>query len=447
MVVTFDGIFGSFKYSLLFTLIGTSTLIEPRNAVYAQSGGVTAVINATACGVIQECRAHPNLIKGVLAANNGIVGILKEELFDTSLETDADIEKLRSTPGGAFGSCRFKLKEPSTQDPIAARIFDVFKAHDVGYFFYNGGGDSQDTTNKISTLSKQFDYSLHCIGIPKTVDNDLTNTDTCPGFGSVAKYVAVSVQEAALDVRSMCETSTKVFILEVMGRHAGWIAASGGLAGQGESDPPHIILFPEIAFNEDAFLSRVEESVNRHKHCVVVASEGVRDCAGNFLSDSGQRDSFGHMQLGGVAQELAQSVTRNLGFKVHYAIADYLQRSARHIASQTDVDQAYAVGTTAVTAALEGKTDQMVTIERLQDEPYRWQVSTTPIQNVANVERKLPRSYITEDGFGITESARQYLKPLVQGEAFPNYVSGIPEYVQLKNILVARKLPSFNLDG
>ncbi|MYD45130.1 MAG: 6-phosphofructokinase [Gammaproteobacteria bacterium] len=422
-------------------------MTEPRNAVYAQSGGVTAVINATACGVIQECRAHSNLIKRVLAASNGIVGILKEELFDTSLETDAEIENLRSTPGGAFGSCRFKLKAPSTSDPIARRIFDVFKAHDVRYFFYNGGGDSQDTTNKISTLSKQFDYPLHCIGIPKTVDNDLANTDTCPGFGSVAKYVAVSVREAGLDVRSMCETSTKVFILEVMGRHAGWIAASSGLAGKGEADPPHIILFPEIRFNEGTFLSKVDECVALNKHCVVVASEGVRNSEGTFLSDSGQRDSFGHMQLGGVAQKLAQTVTQKLGFKVHYAIADYLQRSARHVASQTDVDQAYAVGTTAVTAALEGKTDQMVTIERLQDEPYRWEVSTTPIQSVANVERKLPRSYITKDGFGITVSARRYLEPLIQGEAFPEYVSGLPQYAQLKNKLVARKLPDFDLDA
>lgn len=422
-------------------------MTEPRNAVYAQSGGVTAVINATACGVVQKCRAYPNFVKNVLAAKNGIVGILREELFDTSLESESDIEKLRTTPGGAFGSCRFKLETPSTTDAITRRIFDVFKAHDVGYFFYNGGGDSQDTTNKIATLSKEFDYPLQCIGIPKTVDNDLPNTDTCPGFGSVAKYVAVSVREAALDVRSMCETSTKVFILEVMGRHAGWIAAASGLAGNGESDPPHIILFPEIAFNERNFLSRVEDCVARHKHCVVVASEGVQDSEGKFLSDSGQRDSFGHMQLGGVAQKLAQLVTQNLGFKVHFAIADYLQRSARHIASQTDVDQAYAVGTTAVVAALEGKNDQMVTIERLQDEPYRWEVSTAPIQSVANVERKLPRSYITKDGVGITSSARRYLKPLIQGEAFPNFVSGLPQYVLLKNKLVASKLPRFDIRG
>ena len=382
----------------------------------------------------------------MLAANNGIVGILKEELFDTSLEMESDIEQLRSTPGGAFGSCRFKLKAPSTTDTVARRIFDVFKAHDVGYFFYNGGGDSQDTTNKISTLSKEFSYPLHCIGIPKTVDNDLANTDTCPGFGSVAKYVAVSVQEAGLDVRSMSETSTKVFILEVMGRHAGWIAASGGLAGNAESEPPHIILFPEIAFHEDKFLSKVEESVARYKHCVVVASEGVRDDEGRFLSDSGQTDSFGHKQLGGVAQDLAQLVTQKLQYKVHFAIADYLQRSARHIASQTDVDQAYAVGKTAVASALSGNTEQMVTIERLQDEPYRWRVGTTPIGNVANVERKLPRSYITEDGFGITANARRYLEPLIQGEAYPQFVSGRPDYVRLKNKLVSRKLPEFELD-
>lgn len=420
-------------------------MTQPRNAVYAQSGGVTAVINATACGVIQECRAHPKLIKNVLAANNGIVGILREELFDTSKESDSDIEKLRFTPGGAFGSCRFKLKKTSSDDTIARRIFDVFEAHDVGYFFYNGGGDSQDTTNKISRLSKLFGYPLQCIGIPKTVDNDLANTDTCPGFGSVAKYVAIAVQEAALDVRSMCETSTKVFILEVMGRHAGWIAASGGLAGKTESDPPHMILFPEIAYDEASFLAKVAETVATYRHCVVVASEGVRDTDGNFLSGSSHRDSFGHIQLGGVAQKLALVVTLNLGFKVHYAIADYLQRSARHIASQTDVDQAYAVGKAAVEAVLGGKTDQMVAIKRLQDQPYRWEVITTPIGDVANKERSFPRSYITEDGFGITESARRYLTPLIQGEAFPSFDAGLPQYVQLKNQLVARELPDFDV--
>lgn len=420
-------------------------MTQPRNAVYAQSGGVTAVINATACGVIQECRVHPNLIKNVLAANNGIVGILREELFDTSVETDKDIEKLRFTPGGAFGSCRFKLKNPSAEDSIACRIFDVFKAHNVGYFFYNGGGDSQDTTNKISMLSKLFEYPLQCIGIPKTVDNDLANTDTCPGFGSVAKYIAIAVQEAGLDVRSMCDTSTKVFILEVMGRHAGWIAASGGLAGKTESDPPHVILFPEIAFDEASFLAKVAETVATYRHCVVVASEGVRDTDGKFLSDSGQRDSFGHIQLGGVAQKLAQVVTQKLGFKVHYAIADYLQRSARHIASQTDVDQAYAVGRVAVEAVLDGKTDRMVALKRLQDEPYRWEVITTPIGDVANKERRFPRSYISKDGFGITSSARRYLTPLIQGEAFPSFDAGLPQYVQLKNQLVARELPEFDV--
>ena len=418
-----------------------------RNAIYAQSGGVTAVINATACGVIQECRAHSDVITNVLAANNGIVGILREELFNTNLEAASDIEKLRSTPGGAFGSCRFKLKNPSVRDAITRRIFDVFEAHEVGYFFYNGGGDSQDTTNKISTLSKQFEYPLRCIGIPKTVDNDLAHTDTCPGFGSAAKYVSVAVREAGLDVQSMCATSTKVFVLEVMGRHAGWIAASGGLAGKAESDPPHVILFPEIVFDESKFLAKVEETVATYGYCVIVASEGVRDAHAKFLSDSGQRDSFGHMQLGGVAQELANLITQSLQFKVHYAIADYLQRSARHIASQTDVEQAFAVGTMAVKAVLEGKFDQMVAIKRLQDAPYRWEVNTTPIQDVANQERKLPRSYITEDGFGITAEARRYLEPLIQGEAFPDFVGGLPDYVRLKNELIERRLPEFDISG
>ncbi len=417
--------------------------MSSRNAIYAQSGGVTAVINTTASGLIQTCRQNSSSVRNVLAAKNGIVGILREELFDTSLELEADIEKLRTTPGGAFGSCRFKIKDASAKDPTIQRLFQVFDAHDVGYFFYNGGGDSQDTTRKISHFSKELGYNLQCIGIPKTVDNDLAETDTSPGFGSVAKYVAIAVREAALDVRSMCDTSTKVFILEVMGRHTGWIAAAGGLASSEGEGPPHIILFPEIPFDEHNFLEQVSTTINSQGYCVIVASEGIRDSSGQFLSDAGTVDSFGHVQLGGVAPTLATMVSEKLNLKHHYAIADYLQRSARHIASETDVEHAYAVGKAAVEAAIDGVNGAMVVIKRISNEPYRWSVDVTSLDGVANREETVPRNYITENGFGITEQARQYLLPLIQGESFPHYKQGLPEYVQLKNQLVSKRLPKF----
>ena len=419
--------------------------MTPRNAVYAQSGGVTSVINATACAVIQTARKHPRAIRNVYAAKDGIVGILREEMFDTGVETKNEIDALKHTPGGAFGSCRFKIGSDDINDPVAQRLFKVFKAHDVGYVFYNGGGDSQDTCKKISSLSLKYGYPIQCIGIPKTVDNDLAQTDTCPGFGSVAKYVAVSTREAALDVRSMCETSTKVFILEVMGRHAGWIAAAGGLAGRKPSDPPHVILFPEVAFDRKSFLEKVDRTVKSLGYCVVVASEGARYGNGKFLSDAGTKDAFGHMQLGGVGAVLSTLVADKLGYKYHFAIADYLQRSARHIASQTDLDQAYAVGESAVNAAVEGKSGVMVVIKRTSDDPYRWTTRTTSIEKVANQERKVPRSFITKNGFGITARARRYLEPLVQGEAYPPYKNGLPSYAELARKLVEKRLPKYNL--
>lgn len=415
-----------------------------KNAIYAQSGGVTAVINATACGVIETARARRADIGKVFAARNGIVGVLNEELFDTSRESKTAISGLKSTPGGAFGSCRYKLMDVEQDDREGQRLIDVFRSHNIGYFFYNGGGDSQDTCNKIVALGRRFDYPITCIGIPKTVDNDLPATDTCPGFGSVAKYVAVSVKEAALDVMSMCATSTKVFIMEVMGRHSGWIAAAGGLAGADRTEPPHIILFPEIGFDRERFIDRVGHSVRRYGYCVVVASEGTKFADGAFLSDSGSTDAFGHKQLGGVAQSLAQMVDDDTGFKNHFAVADYLQRSARHIASATDVAQAYAVGKAAVDFALDGVNGKMVTIRRTQDSPYRWKVGTTSLNRVANVERQLPRSYITKDGFGITARARRYLSPLIQGEAFPRYRSGIPVYTTLKCIPVRTRLAPYD---
>ena len=416
-----------------------------RNAIYAQSGGVTAVINATASGLIEAAHSHRDRIGKVLAGRNGIIGVLREELIDTSKETRTTIQRLRETPGGAFGSCRYKLSNPTPTDPDIQRLFEVFVAHDVGYFFYNGGGDSQDTANKVSKLSQQLNHPVQCIGIPKTVDNDLTGTDTCPGFGSVAKYVAISTKEAALDVASMSESSTKVFILEVMGRHAGWIAAAGGLAGEARNEPPHLILFPEVPFDRSDFLQKVESTVKRVGYCVVVASEGVQDGGGNFLSDAGTKDAFGHAQLGGVAPVLASLVKDELGLKYHYAVADYLQRSSRHIASAIDVEQAYAVGKGAIAAAAAGKDDIMVGIERTGDKPYRWRLANVNLSKVANVERKVPRSFRTKDEYGITAQARRYLLPLIRGVAYPAYRQGMPRYVQTKNQLVVKKLPRYDV--
>ncbi|TDJ29248.1 MAG: 6-phosphofructokinase [Gammaproteobacteria bacterium] len=419
------------------------------NAFYAQSGGVTAVINATACGVIETARNHRHRIGTVYAGRNGIIGALTEELIDTSKESAKTIAGLRSTPSGAFGSCRYKLQSFTENEREFRRLIDVFRAHNIGYFFYNGGGDSQDTAHKVSQVGGTLDYPIICIGIPKTVDNDLPFTDTCPGFGSVAKYVAISIKEAALDVASMCESSTKVFILEVMGRHAGWIAAAAGLAQDKPGDPPHIILLPEVPFNRRLFLNKVRDTVKKCGYCVIVASEGTQYKNGSFVAHSGSKDgsvdAFGHTQLGGVAPTLASMIKVKLGYKYHWAVADYLQRSARHIASATDVEQAYAVGRAAVEFALAGKNAVMPTIVRKKDKPYRWTIGEVPLARVANVERKMPKSYISADGFGITAKARRYLAPLIVGESPPPFRDGLPQYTILKNQLVAKKLKPFRL--
>ncbi|MDQ1302536.1 MAG: ATP-dependent phosphofructokinase / diphosphate-dependent phosphofructokinase [Pseudomonadota bacterium] len=412
-----------------------------RNAFYAQSGGVTAVINASACGVIETARRHRDRIGKLYAGRNGILGALDEDLIDTSKESARTIAGLRHTPGGAFGSARYKLKGLDENRAEYTRLIDVFRAHDIGYFFYNGGGDSADTCLKVSQLGERLGYPIVAIHVPKTVDNDLPITDTCPGFGSVAKYIATSTREAALDVRSMSRTSTKVFILEVMGRHAGWIAAAAGLAGEKAGEAPHIILFPEVPFHQDAFLKRVSECVRKYDYCVVVVSEGARYADGRFLADAGTSDAFGHKQLGGVAPVLATMVRDQLKLKYHYAIADYLQRSARHIASGVDVEQAYAVGKAAVELALRGQNSVMPAIIRKSDRPYRWSIGTAPLDQVANHEKMMPRSYISRDGFGITPAARRYLAPLIQGEDYPPYRDGLPAYVTLKGVAVKKKLP------
>jgi len=410
------------------------------NAFYAQSGGVTAVINATACGVIETARKHKNRIANVYAGRNGIIGALTEDMIDTSKESAAAIAALRHTPGGAFGSARYKLKGIEENRAEYERLIEVFRAHNIGYFFYNGGNDSMDTAHKVSLISKKMGFPVTCLGVPKTVDNDLPVTDNCPGFGSVAKYIAVSTLEAALDVVSMSKTSTKVFILEVMGRHAGWIAAAGGLAGKRPEDAPHIILFPEIPFDQPAFLKRVKDCVTKYDYCVIVVSEGTRFADGRFLAEAGTRDAFGHAQLGGVAPVVANLVRDNLGYKYHYAIADYLQRSARHIASAVDVKQAYAVGKAAVELALAGKTAVMPVIKRVSDKPYRWTVESAPLAKIANREKMVPRRYITKDGFGITEACRRYLEPLISGEDYPPYINGLPKTAQLRMRPVKAKL-------
>jgi len=417
-----------------------------KNLLYAQSGGVTPVINATACGVIEAARENRDRIGKVLAGKDGIIGVLREELIDTGREGKSAIAGLRHTPGGAFGSCRYKLKGIEQNRREYERLIEVFRAHDIGYFLYNGGGDSSDTAHKVSQIGRKLGFPVQCIGVPKTIDNDLPVTDNSPGFGSVAKYVAVSTLEASLDVESMASSSTKVFILEVMGRHAGWIAAAAGLAARAEGDPPHVILFPEVPFKQREFLRKVRHAVENYGYCTVVVSEGVKDGRGRFLADAGTRDAFGHAQLGGVAPVVANIVREKLGYKYHWAVSDYLQRAARHVASKTDVDQAYAVGAAAVRLALEGKSGVMPVIRRTSNRPYRWEIGETSLGRVANVEKKLPQGYITADGFGITPAAKRYLSPLIQGEDYPPYgPDGLPQYVRMKKILVAKKLGDFDV--
>lgn len=417
--------------------------MSKKNAFYAQSGGVTAVINASACGVIETARKHKDKIGKVYAGRNGIIGALTEDLIDTTKESVKAISSLRYTPSGAFGSCRYKLKSLEANKREYERLIEVFKAHNIGYFFYNGGGDSADTCYKVSQLSEKLGYPVQAIHVPKTVDNDLPITDCCPGFGSVAKYIAVSTLEASYDVCSMAKTSTKVFVIEVMGRHAGWIAAAGGLVE--DQGIPVVILFPEIEFDQKKFLAKVDEKVKKYGYCSVVVSEGCHYPDGKFLAEQGTRDAFGHAQLGGAAPVVANMVKEAFGYKFHWAVADYLQRAARHIASKTDVDQAYALGKAAVELAIKGQNAVMPTVERISDKPYKWKVGVAPLSKVANVEKFMPRDFITPDGFGITAKCRTYLLPLIKGEDYPPFKDGLPQYVRLKNVAVPKKLAGFSI--
>ena len=416
-----------------------------KNAFYAQSGGVTAVINASACGVIQTARQHSDKIGTVYAGQNGIIGALLENLIDTSKISDADVAALRHTPSGAFGSCRYKLKSLEKNRREYERLIEVFKAHNIGYFFYNGGGDSADTCLKVSQLADSLGFPIQAIHVPKTVDNDLPVTDNCPGFGSVAKYIAVSTREASFDVASMCATSTKVFVLEVMGRHAGWIAAAGGLAADENNDIPVIILFPEVEFNQEKFLAAVDAKVKQYGYCTVVVSEGCHYPDGTYLAEQGTRDAFGHAQLGGAAPVVANMIKQAFGYKFHWGVADYLQRAARHLASKSDVEQAYALGKSAVELAIEGRNSVMPAVIRDSSSPYQWHIGVGELKDIANVEKMMPADFITEDGFGITAACREYLQPLIEGEDYPPYENGMPQYVSLKHELLAKKLPSFEL--
>ena len=411
-----------------------------KNAFYAQSGGVTAVINATACAVIETARKHKNQIGKVYAGRDGIIGALTEDLIDTSKESPAAIRALRHTPSGAFGSCRYKLKGLDENRAQYERLLEVFKAHNIGFFFYNGGNDSADTAYKVSQISEKLGYPVICVGIPKTVDNDLVVTDCCPGFGSVAKYVSTSIREAGFDVASMARTSTKVFVLEVMGRHAGWITAACGLAAEKPGDAPQILLFPEITFDAEKFLARVDHTVKQYGYCAIGVSEGIRNADGKFMSESGLKDAFGHAQLGGVAPQIANLVKDKLGYKYHWAVADYLQRAARHLASKTDALQAYAVGKAAVELALKGRNAVMPVIVRKSSRPYRWTIEAADLKDIANREKKMPRDFISADGFHITSKCRTYLAPLIAGEDYPPYKNGLPDYVKLRNSAVPKKL-------
>ena len=417
--------------------------MSKKNGFYAQSGGVTAVINASACGVIETARKHPDQIGKLFAGRNGIIGALTEELIDTSQESAESIAALRHTPSGGFGSCRFKLKSLEENKREYERLIEVFRAHDIGYFFYNGGGDSADTCYKVSQLSEKMGYPVQAIHVPKTVDNDLPITDNCPGFGSVAKYIAVSTLEASFDVRSMAKTSTKVFVIEVMGRHAGWIAAAGGLVE--DHGIPVVILFPEVEFDQEAFVANCREKVEKFGYVTVVVSEGAHWPDGKFLAEQGTRDAFGHAQLGGAAPVVANMLKDALGYKFHWAVADYLQRAARHLASESDVAQAYALGQAAVEFAIKGQNSIMPTVVRKSSDPYVWEIGKASLSEVANVEKMMPKEFITGDGFGITAACKEYLYPLIEGEAYPPYRNGMPDYVTMKNEITEKKLPAFEL--
>lgn len=420
------------------------------NLFYAQSGGMTAVINATAAGVMQAAHDARAEIGRVYAGCNGILGALREELVDLSAETAATRRALRQTPGGAFGSSRYALGTPDSQPANYARLIDVFRAHDIRWFLYNGGGGSAGTSAHVAEAARRAGYPLGVIHLPKTVDNDMAGTDFSPGFGSVAKYTAVGVQEAALDVASMCATSTQVFVMEVMGRHAGWIAAAAALAQAPDgSGAPHILLLPEVPFDAARFLAAVEATVAREGYCVVVTAEGlaVHNPAPAPAADGEHGKDRLNVHTGRAAPFLADLVSRRLGLRCHFAVSDYLQRSARHIASAVDVEQAFQVGVAAVQMALAGEHRVMAGLRRHGTGAHpRWDIVPVSLAKVAGREVVLPKKFIRRDGFGITPACRAYLLPLIQGEDYPRYQGGLPVAARPRLRRVAPLLPPWTDD-
>lgn len=412
-----------------------------RNVLYAQSGGVTATINASACGLIETARRHRSRIGRIYAARNGIIGALTEDLIDTTAEPPSAIRALLHTPGGAFGSCRFDLSPLPQGHAQYRRLIEIFRAHDIGYFFYNGGNGSAETAHLIATILPRMGYPVTSIAIPKTIDNDIVHSDSSPGFGSVAKHVATSLREAMADLASMANSSTKVFVMEVMGRHTGWIAAACGMAQDANADGPLLLLVPEITFNRNRFIAAVRTRIARYGYCAVAVAEGICLADGRRLTQAGDDGIPAHDQLGGVAPLIAGMIRNALKVKVHWSVLDYVQRAARHIASRTDVDQAYAVGRKAVAYALHGLTNVMPVIVRTSDQPYRWQVAPKPLTGIMNREKRLPRTFLTADGYRLTARARRYFAPLIRGEAWPPFENGLPVHAKLRLQPVQRRMP------
>jgi 6-phosphofructokinase 1 len=414
------------------------------NLLVAQSGGPTAVINASVAGVIQEAGKHP-FIEEIYGGLNGILGILNEDLVDLNEEKAKSIEGLKYTPAAALGTCRYKLdfkKKPERANADIERVFEVLQAHNIRYFFYAGGNDSQDTADKIHQRAVERGYEMRVIGVPKTIDNDLPHTDHCPGYGSVIKYAAATVMEIALDVGTMATEEGSCCVVEVMGRSAGWIAAGTVLAKRAPNDAPHIILLPEIPFDEAAFLQKVKEVAAACRSCIVVVGEGLKDHKGEEVAaDRSRMDAFGHPVLSGAAEHLESVVQAKLGLKSRSVKLGYAQRAAAHFASATDSAEAVACGEAAVRAAVEGKSGFMVKLVRLKENPYRWTTDLQPLGDIANVEHLVPREWISEDGFLPNEKFVEYARPLIEGEVKVPVEGGLPKYVVLEKVRIEKKLP------
>jgi 6-phosphofructokinase 1 len=414
------------------------------NLLVAQSGGPTAVINSSIAGVISEAGRH-ECIEEIYGGMNGVYGILQENLIDIGEENTKSIQSLKHTPAAALGTCRYKINfktDAEQAEKDMNRLFEVIEAHNIRYFFYAGGNDSQDTTNKVHLEAAKRGYDIRAIGVPKTIDNDLPHTDHTPGYGSVIKYNATTVMEVGADLRSQATDEGSCCIIEVMGRSAGWIAAGTVLAKEREDDPPHIILLPEIPFNETKFLVKAMDTVTKNGYCVVVVGEGLKDTEGNEIgADKTKLDAFGHPVLAGAAERLAEIVEPALNLKTRTVKLGYAQRAAAHYASQTDVDEAFACGEAAVRAAIEGQSGFMVKLVRESDEPYKWSTGLQPLEDIANQEAFIPRDWISEDGWLPNEKFEKYARPLIQGELHLPTKGGLPAFARLNKVAVDKVLP------